>query len=48
MRLREACNICQHGCGKVRTLDPQMVEHLGDTVGHRKICSDCHSLTACM
>jgi hypothetical protein len=38
MRLREARDIRQHGGRKVGALDPQMVENLYETVGHRKIC----------
>jgi hypothetical protein len=46
MRLREASDIRQHGRRKVGALDPQMVEHLCETVGHRKICCCCHPLTS--
>jgi hypothetical protein len=46
MRLREARDIRQHGGRKVGVFDPQMVEHLRKTVGHRKICCCCHLLTS--
>jgi hypothetical protein len=46
MRLRESRNIRQHGGRKVSALDPQVVEHLAETVGHRKICFCCHPLTS--
>jgi hypothetical protein len=44
MRLREARDIRQHGGCKVGALDPQMVEHLRKTFGHRKIRC-CHPFT---